>query len=274
MLYVVGHAGAKSALFLLAGVVLNSYGSLDEVDLFGRGRGARLVPVLFIIGGIELAACPPFGTALGKDIAEAATLNAGYGWLAALFTLVSAVTAAAVLRAVARIYFGLGDPPPKVDEESTSGSKEEPEVEGGLRKVPLTMAVPIVALLAGCLAIGVVPGLAESFGKAAHVFLDRHGYIEQTLTTAPMPAVPHVADMHWSALGLGLGFASTALAVLFALGALYARRFPGWVQRFARPVTRPLRVVRRAHSGHVGDYVAWFVVGVALLAGLIGVPLR
>jgi len=32
--------------------------------------------------------------------------------------------------------------------------------------------------------------------------------------------------------------------------------------------------VRRAHSGHIGDYVAWLLVGLALLGALVGVPLR
>lgn len=275
ILYVVGHAGAKSALFLLAGVVLNVYGSVDEISLFGRGKQARLVPVLFIVGTMALAACPPFGTGLGKDIADAATIKAGYEWLPALFTIVSAVTAAAVLRAVLRIYYGLGDVPTELDQpESTSGDEEETDVEGTLSRVPVTMLAPIVLLLAGSLAAGVVPGFGESIGKAAHVFLDRDGYVAQSLSTAKAAPVPHIAEMHWSALGLWLGFASAALSVVIAFTALYARRLPEMVRSAAGVVGGPLRVVREAHSGHVGDYVAWFVIGVALLGGLIGVPLR
>ena len=275
ILYVIGHAGAKSALFLLAGVVLNLYGSVDEITLFGRGKHAKLMPVLFIVGGIALAACPPFGTGLGKDIAEAATINAGYDWLPALFTIVSAVTAAAILRAVLRIYYGLGDLPAELDQpESTSGDEEKPEVEGTLNHVPVTMLVPIVALLAGSLATGLVPGFGESVGKAAHVFIDRGGYVSQSLTMAKAAPIPHISEMHWSALGLGLGFASTLLAFGIAFTALYARRLPTIVRAAATAMAPPLRVVRQAHSGHVGDYVAWFVVGIALLGGLIGVPLR
>ncbi|MGH8888809.1 MAG: complex I subunit 5 family protein [Acidothermaceae bacterium] len=275
ILYVVGHAGAKSALFLLAGVVLNMYGSVDEITLFGRGKDARLVPVLFIIGSIALAACPPFGTGLGKDIADAATIKAGYDWLPALFTIVSAVTAAAILRAVLRIYYGLGDRPTDSGQsKSTSGDEEKPEVEGTLTHVPVTMLVPIILLLGGSLAAGVVPGFGESIGKAAHVFIDRGGYVAQSLTTAKASAVAHVPGMHWTPLGLGLGFASALLAAVIAFVALYAQRIPAMVREVAAVVATPLRFVRQAHSGHVGDYAAWFMVGVALLAALIGVPLR
>jgi multicomponent Na+:H+ antiporter subunit D len=275
ILYVVGHAGAKSALFLLAGIVLNVYGSVDEISLFGRGKQAKLVPILFIVGAIALAACPPFGTGLGKDIAETATIKAGYTWLPALFTIVSAVTAGAVLRAVFRIFYGLGDQPSELDQpESTSGDDEETDVEGTLSRVPLTMLVPIVVLLAGSLAAGVVPGFGESIGKAAHVFIDRDGYVAQSISTVKAIPVLHIGEMHWSALGLVLGFASAALAVGIAFVALYAHRLPAVARETAGVVAVPLRVVRQAHSGHVGDYVAWFVVGLAFLGALIGVPLR
>ena len=273
VLYVLGHAGAKSALFLIAGVVLNRYGSVDEIDLFGRGKDARVMPWLFIVGALALSACPPFGTGLGKDIAETATIKAGYSWLPALFTLVSAVTAAAALRAALRIYFGLGDVPSAISQpEATSGSEEEREAQ--LARVPLTMLAPICILLLGCLTIGVVPALAEQAGKAAHVFLDRNGYVAQAVANAPAATVPHIAGMHWSPLGLALGAVSGILSVGLAFLALYARRLPAVLRDFSAVVAVPLRVVRQAHSGHIGDYVAWFLAGLAALGALIGVPLR
>jgi multicomponent Na+:H+ antiporter subunit D len=273
--YVLGHAGAKSALFLLAGLVLNMYGSLDEIELFGRGKGSKLMPALFIVGAIALAACPPFGTGLGKDIAESATLKAGFNWLPALFTVISAVTAAAVLRATLRIYFGLGEVPTELEqEESTSGSEEEAEVEGKLTSVPITMLTPILLLLGGCLAIGIIPGLGESIGKTAHQFIDRKGYVAQSVLNAPATTLPHVPGTHWTALGIGLGVASAALAVGLAFVAVYARRFPAIVRRTVATIGYPMHAVRQAHSGHIGDYVAWFMVGIALLGALIGIPLR
>ncbi len=273
ILYVLGHAGAKSALFLMAGVVLNRYGSVDEIDLFGRGKDARVMPWLFVVAAVALSACPPFGTGLGKDIAETATVKAGYAWLPALFTIVSAVTAAAALRAGLRIYFGLGDVPSEASEdEATSGSEEQPEAD--LRRVPLTMVVPICVLLAGCAALGVIPGFAEHVGKAAHVFLDRDGYVSQALANTPAASVPHIAGMHWTTLGLALGSTSGVLSIAIAFASLYARRFPAAVRHLSGVVALPVRAVRRVHSGHIGDYVAWFLAGLAALGALIGLPLR
>ena len=41
LLYVAGHAAVKGALFLIAGVMLAQYGSVDEYDLYGRGTGDK-----------------------------------------------------------------------------------------------------------------------------------------------------------------------------------------------------------------------------------------
>lgn len=110
-LYVAGHAGIKSALFLMAGVILDRYGSVDEIDLHGRGRRATVLPWLMLLGGLALAGLPPFGTALGKAVAEEAVARAGAPWGPVVYVLVSAATGAAVIRAALRIYFGAGTSP-------------------------------------------------------------------------------------------------------------------------------------------------------------------
>ncbi|MGK5545923.1 complex I subunit 5 family protein [Streptomyces sp. URMC 127] len=86
-LYVLGHAGAKAALFACTGVLLDRHGSVDECELHGKGRDTAGVGLLFAAGGLALAGLPPFGTALGKALVEEQS-----PWLPALFVLVSAVT--------------------------------------------------------------------------------------------------------------------------------------------------------------------------------------
>ncbi|MEV1021348.1 hypothetical protein [Streptomyces sp. NPDC050264] len=78
------------------------------------------------------------------------------------------------------------------------------------------------------------------------------------------PAVP---APHWTPASVVTGLLSTAAAVGGA----------AWAVRRGAPAepctwTAPLR---RLHSGHVGDYVAWFVLGTAVLGapalpGLLG----
>jgi multicomponent Na+:H+ antiporter subunit D len=270
--YVLGHSGAKGALFLLAGTVLNRYGSVDEITLHGRGRDARFMPWLFLTGALALAGLPPFGTGLGKAIGEESMATAGYWIGPVLFVGVSAVTGAAALRAGARIYFGLGPVPRDEDADRTTGDEEKRETPS-LPNVRWTMLLPVVVLLLGTLAVGVVPAVARAISSSAVGFLDRDGYVGQALHgAAPTPAAA-LPEAAWTVPGVALGLVSGVLAVGIAALALWAPRLPELVRRPGRALAPALVPLRRVHSGHVGDYVAWLFVGVAALAALIGVPL-
>jgi len=232
------------------------------------------MPLLFFAAALGLAGLPPFGTALGKSLIEDATLVHGFDWGPALFVLVSAITAGAVLRAGLRIYFGLGPEPEDSgeDAERTRG-KEEPDTPR-LQSVPLTMVIPITLLLLGGLAAGVVPHGGQAVAHAAERLIDGTGYIDQALTNAaPTPLHPE-PKADWTTLGVLLGVLSTLLAFGFAALGLWGEKLPRPAQ-VAGAAGRPLmHLLRRVHSGHVGDYVAWLFAGVAILAGLVGIPLR
>jgi multicomponent Na+:H+ antiporter subunit D len=268
LVYVAGHAGVKGALFLIAGVMLNRYGSVDEVELFGAGRRQKAMGWLLVVGALALSGLPPFGTALGKALGEDAGLKAGYWWVAVLFIAVSAITGGAILRVAGRVYWGLGRRPQPSEDESSG--KEERQTR--LQRLPATMAISIALLLAGALVLGLLPGVHSAANRAAASFVDSAGFANQALFRAP-ESVAGIADTNWTGLGLGLGFASVALAFLVALGGLYGRhvvdRLPA-LGSFQRPVDW----LHRVHSGHVGDYVAFMMVGMTALAACVGLPLR
>ncbi|WP_310962642.1 complex I subunit 5 family protein [Nocardioides terrisoli] len=268
LVYALGHAGVKSALFLVAGVLLSRFGTVDEIDLHGRGRELRGTAVLFFVAALGLAGLPPFGTALGKSLAEDATVTAGYLWGPVLYVLVSAVTGGAVLRAGMRIFLGAGPRPEALqDEEGTSG--EEESGTGGLVRIPVTMMIPIAVLVLGGLAVGVVPREAAAMAHAAERLLDGTGYADRALSGLPAGPLSAAPAAHWTVLGVALGLASTALAVAIAVLGLHLERF----RRVARPLHVGLNALRRLHTGHVGDYVAWVFVGIACLGALVGLPL-
>ena len=271
-IYVLAHAGVKGALFLLAGTVLNRYGSVDEITLHGRARDARVMPWLFLLAGLGLAGLPPFGTGLGKAVGEEALWSGGYAWGPVLFVAVSAVTGAAVLRAGARIYRGLGPVPEHVGAGETEDQTEQ-ETARDLPRIRATMLVPIVVLVAGSLAVGAVPGLGRAVSTAAVQFLDGRGYVNQALLGSPAVPSPALAQAGWTVPGVLLGVLSALLAVGLAALALWAPRLHATVHATARPLTAVLDGLRRLHSGHVGDYVAWLFLGVAGFAALLGVPL-
>ncbi|MFJ2002749.1 complex I subunit 5 family protein [Streptomyces chartreusis] len=240
-LYILGHAGVKAALFACTGILLDRYGAVDEHALYGRVRELRGVAVLYTVGGLALAGLPPFGTGFGKAVTEEAV----GGPLVALFVLASAVTAGAVLRVAARVFLGLGPAPEDGTEYETTGAGERPETRHRLSRIPDTMTAVPALLLAGSLAVGVAPGLGVLLSHAVN---------EAGSGGAVVPAP------HWSPAGVLLDLVSTALAL--GLAALAVTR-PGWLAAPRRAL--PLR---RLQSGHVGDYVAWVLVGATVLGAL------
>ncbi|MDY0811359.1 complex I subunit 5 family protein [Kitasatospora purpeofusca] len=264
-LYVGGHGCVKAALFALTGVLLDRYGSVDEHGLHGRARELRLVGVLFFAGALALAGLPPFGTGLGKAVAEHA---AGHWqpWLPAVFVAVSALTGAAVLRAGLRVFRGAG-PPPRVGpgDEETTGEGEEPEIRSPRRGLPPTMTVVPAVLLALAAALGCLPAVADALARGAAVFTDPAQYTA-AVTGGTMPPAVDPPPAEWTTSGVLLGLLSTALAVALATAAVH-RLTP----RLSRhhPAARTVRAVRRLHSGHLGDYLAWLALGIALLCAAI-----
>ena len=269
LVYVAGHAGVKGALFLIAGVLLNRYGSVDEFDLYGVGRGQRALGWVLVLAALALAGLPPFGTALGKALGEDAGLTQGYWWVPFLFVAVSAVTAGAILRVAGRVFWGLG---PRPVEWSTVRSHGNERPDTRFERLPVTMAIAIGVLLAGALAVGLMPGMHSVANRAGATFIDSAGYARQALQGIRMPIVSDEAP-NWTGMGLGLSFLSAALACLIAFIGLYGRRLARRLPAL-HTVFRPVDALQRLHSGHVGDYVAFMMIGMLILAASVGLPLR
>jgi multicomponent Na+:H+ antiporter subunit D len=244
VVYVLGHAGVKGALFLLVGILLARKGNVDEIDLYGRGTADGVTRWLFPLAALALAGLPPFGTALGKAISEHST---GSAWLIGVFVLVSAATGGAVLRASLRIHFGLGPHPHESGQDTTSGEDEQQEGRFP-KRAPSAMITAVMLLLTGGLLVGALPIVSHVVGIGARSFLDRLGASAEA-----------GSGWEWSGVLLGL------LSVLLAIGIAVAGVYLG----VGRALRKPLNVLHRLHSGHVGDYVAWLLLGISALAALL-----
>ena len=94
--YVVGHGLTKGALFMLSGVFLHRFATIDEYDLHGKGRDVPWAVMLFAVGGLSLSAIPVVTLFFGKSLLDGGALDAGYPWLPTIFVIASALTGGAV----------------------------------------------------------------------------------------------------------------------------------------------------------------------------------
>jgi multicomponent Na+:H+ antiporter subunit D len=259
-IYAVSDGLVKGSLFLGIGLVVHRFGRGDELRLRGRGRGLWFAPALFLLGALGLAGVPPFGTFLDKSLIEEAARVEGYGWLPGAMTLVSILTAAAVLRAAARIFLGWGD---REDELlSREPDDEEPRSAAGAPAAPMRIAA--AALLVFGLGLALVPHLASRAERDARAFQDRPAYTATVLEARRAVREP-LREHGTKTEDVLYGLASAAGAFLLA-GAMLR----GGSRRRLRDAVGPLKA---AHSGHVGDYVAWITAGAAALGGLIALTL-
>src|SRR5207248_9002786 len=127
--YVVGHGLTKAAVFMLAGVLLHRFATMDEFDLHGKGRDVPVAGVLFAIGGLVLAAIPVVTLFFGKSLLDGASLDAGYPWLPAIFVIASALTGGAVLRVTGQVFMGWGAVRREDDEPQARQAREEEDEE-------------------------------------------------------------------------------------------------------------------------------------------------
>jgi multicomponent Na+:H+ antiporter subunit D len=130
-------------------------------------------------------------------------------------------------------------------------------------------AVTLVLALAG-LVIGASTGLAAHVQEAAHSFVEHGDYARVVLDHRPRSPVP---AGEWQTTSSSIVWSLVTLVGSAAVGflSLYRARLP---QRVSGTMARALAPLRAAHSGHVGDYVAWLTFGTAVIGGLFALTIR
>jgi multicomponent Na+:H+ antiporter subunit D len=262
---VVAHGLVKGSLFLVCGLVLLQLQGIDELRLRGRGRGLSAAAVLWFGGTIGMIGVPYLGLFLGHSLLDDAAAAQGIHWLQPLTMVAQGVSAGALMRAGARTFLGWG---PSEDALLTPEPREASIERTAF--VPLMVAVTAIMLVLG-LAAGAAPGLERRSEAGAQRFVDRAAYTARVLHDVPVhtPArLPYnVERASGSSVAYGIG--ATALTFAVAAFGLWYRRLPDAVCRGARrTLGPPLDAVRHAHSGIVGDYLLWIVVGTALIGGV------
>jgi multicomponent Na+:H+ antiporter subunit D len=239
LLYFVGHGLVKGTLFMVAGILLARFNSIDELELYGKGKRVWPAGVVMILAGLLLGGLP-WGI---LHEATDSVHKAGHGLAPAVAMVAgTALTGAAVVRAGLRIFLRLSGVP---GVELTAPTEREREQQDR----PLwLMLLPCAALLAIAL---LPPGLVEAFTHRAATGL------VNAASTPPGGGT----------LIAGITF---ALTVLIPAVSLLRRRATRQLARLASKIERmPFRALQSLHSGRITDYVVWMMVGLAALAILM-----
>ena len=295
-LLVIGDGLAKSALFLGVGVVQHQRASVSEIKLRGSGRGLAVTGVTIVLGALVLAGLPPYVSSAGHALLVDAADQAGLPWVEIVIALSVILSSGAVLRAAGRIWLGWGDsessrpdtgtaddPGEEAEDRSDTADadgklgangltgvdrdQDGRERSGRLRRVPLTMVLPPLALLAIGLGLGLTSGI-EEHAAAARAFSDRAAYAAAVLGThgGSIPTGGRVVVPASPAASAGgvLTDLGQVLAALCVAGIALDRR----AVALRRALAAGTGWLRRLHSGLVGDQVTWLAAGLALLAAL------
>ena len=268
-LYIIADGLGKASLFATVGILQHRRRGLSELRLAGKGRGIPYTGIVVLVGALSFAALPPFGTFFGKALLEDGLLKEGYGWGIAVLLVTSAVTSGAVLRFAARVFLGWGADDPG---RRSSADETHSEEEGDPDRTPAVMFLPAAMLAAGSLALGLIPGTVEAIEQGAQRFAAGSDYAQAVLhgtSVSSLPAVdPYTAPLHAYLYAI----LTLVLAVGLAIAGLFGHRLRGgparWLARLGDRLLTPLHAV---HSGHIGDYVAWLVLGVAVFGGAFAI---
>jgi multicomponent Na+:H+ antiporter subunit D len=229
-LMLLAHGLVTGGLFLVAGMLA----------VAGRSRWTA---ALWIVGAVALIGPPYVGVYNGHALIDAAAGELGRHWVQPCMWLAAALAGAALLRAGAQVFLGIG---PGDDWEALESRDSDVRVLRATASVVLALGV----------ATSLVPGLAE-----------RALYGAARFRGAPVPPTLH--------LGLSLPHSSLE-SLLYGSGALLlAAGLAAYTTvNGTAPIARVAWPLRVAQTGVIGDYVMWLVVGIAVIGGVWAITLR
>ncbi|HTU48374.1 MAG TPA: proton-conducting transporter membrane subunit [Bryobacteraceae bacterium] len=255
-IYSIGHGLVKGSLFFVAGILLHRFKGIDEQDLHGKAAGQWATGIVLLLGSIGLAGIPFSGLAAGHDMIAAAGQKAGMSWLSWVFVFAGAVTSAAVLRTGGHIFLGWGS---AKEQNQAPKHEEKPETKAGHGRTPATMFLPAAGLAVAGLSLGALPCIQQTTFAAADRFENSHAYVARVLDAAPFPTLRNesASPDEWP-MGLLTAFAGLAIAA--------ADLATSGKRTISAILAAPIDLLHRLHSGHIGDYVTFLVLGMGSFA--------
>ncbi len=156
LFHLLNHAIFKSLLFMCAGAVIYATGRRRVSELGGLARRMPVTSVCFVVGALAIAGFPPFNGFMSKFTIYVALADSGLWWAVGIAVFTSLLTMVALIRPAMRVFWAEPAEPAAALAEA--------------HEVPATLWVPMLALAAACLVLGVMPGIANALlSRAAQV---------------------------------------------------------------------------------------------------------
>jgi multicomponent Na+:H+ antiporter subunit D len=149
LFHMVNHAAFKSLLFLTSGAIEYATGTRDLKELGGLSKTMPVTAFCCRTASLSIAGVPPFNGFWSKLIIIIAVVQAGHYLLGTLAVIVSFMTLVSFV---------------KVQRYALAGEPSEKAARA--REVPAGMAIPMVALAAVCLVLGVAVFLYTPFADS------------------------------------------------------------------------------------------------------------
>lgn len=142
LFHIVNHAICKGLLFMCAGVILHQTGTRDIRKLSGLAGKMPITTVSCLIGALSLTGTPPLSGFWSEWMIFAGGVSAGKVLLTLIAVISSVITAGYYLWFVWRVFFGA-----------------TPENLENVKEGPWLLLIPIVALTAATVVLGIWPDL-------------------------------------------------------------------------------------------------------------------
>jgi multicomponent Na+:H+ antiporter subunit D len=268
MIYLAGHGMVKASLFIGAGILLHRFGSVDEFDLVEKCRDVLPIGLMMVVGALGLAGLPPFATFFGQKTIEAAAGHAHQAWIAAIIVFTEIVTSAAVLRFTVRVFWGRG-PVRELVLRGAPHIETAPETKGRHSTVPMFMWAPMLILLAGASLISIPFRGQSGVERQIQQFETPAVYQASVLRDGSAGPPRRVTEIEPVGFSWDQGLVILGMIGL-AAGALYCSPTRSGLRNpFARRLLEVVTLLRGLQSGRVGDYVAWFTIGIAVYGAIL-----
>jgi hydrogenase-4 component B len=200
LLHVWNHGLFKSLLFLDAGAVIHASGTRNIDRMGALARTMPVSALLFGLGCVAISALPPLNGFVGEWLMYLGFWRSVQGGVVALPAVGAGAAVLAIVGAIALAGFV------RVFGTVFLGTARTEAVEGIDRKDPCaTMLLPMIALAAACLAIGLLPatfvGLAGAAAAAWAAIPSEAGSLSALAPTLPLT----LASVVLLALALAIG---------------------------------------------------------------------